>query len=83
MQQNLWQQGMDLMLFGMGTVFVFLTLLVIGTMLMSGFVSRFLAEEPELVPAPRMAGGGAQAVHSKTLAVIQAAIHAHRAKHQK
>ncbi|WP_075188110.1 OadG family protein [Teredinibacter haidensis] len=82
MQVNLWEQGVDLMLYGMGTVFVFLTLLVIGTMIMSNIVSRFFAEEPEPVLAP-VGGSQSQTVNKSTLAVIQAAIHAHRAKHQK
>ncbi|WP_045858793.1 OadG family protein [Teredinibacter purpureus] len=81
MQQNLWEQGLDLMIFGMGTVFVFLTLLVIATLLMSGFIDRFLAEEPEPLVIPT--SKSAPPVGKKTLAVIQAAVHAHRAKHQK
>ncbi|SMF07844.1 oxaloacetate decarboxylase, gamma subunit [Alteromonadaceae bacterium Bs31] len=82
MKENLWQQGLDLMLYGMGTVFVFLTLLVICTILMSTLLRRFLGEEPEPVVA-RVDTASAESVSPKTLAVIQAAIHAHRAKHQK
>ncbi len=82
MQENLWHQGVDLMLFGMGTVFVFLTLLVIGTMLMSSLVSKFFAEEPEPELVPIANGNGAAPVGKKTLAIIQAAVQAHRAKHR-
>lgn len=80
MQQSLLQQGTDLMMYGMGTVFVFLTLLVVGTIIMSTVVARYFAEEPEPVAAPK--GDGAP-VNARTLAVIQAAIQSHRAKHQK
>lgn len=42
------------MLFGMGTVFVFLTILVFATTLMSKLVNRFTTEpEPETEPSPR------------------------------
>lgn len=41
MQPTLIDQGLNLMLFGMGTVFVFLTVLVFATILMSRLVSRF------------------------------------------
>ncbi len=79
MKENLWQQGIDLMLFGMGTVFVFLTLLVIFTMIMSMLVRNFLGEEPE--PALATADSDASgSVSPKTVAIIQAAIHAHRAR---
>lgn len=68
------------MLYGMGTVFVFLTLLVICTMLMSAVVNRFLPEEAETALAGITDAG---ALSPKTIAIIQAAIHAHRAKHRK
>lgn len=79
MQDTLVQQGLDLMFTGMGTVFVFLTLLVIGTIAMSAVVSRFFHVEEVEMPAP-VAKQKAAPVSKKTLAVIQAAIHAHRAK---
>lgn len=41
MQITLLDQGLTLMLVGMGTVFVFLTLLVAGMSLMAGIVKRF------------------------------------------
>ena len=51
MQDNLIDQGFNPMLFGMGTVFVFLTVLVFATTLMSKLVSRFATPqvEPEAV----------------------------------
>ena len=71
MADNLIGQGVELMLFGMGTVVVFLTLLVFITSGMSALVARFLPPPPE--PLARTAG-----VDAKTLAVISAAIHQHR-----
>lgn len=40
-QSNIIDQGFDLLLYGMGTVFVFLTILVLATGLMSTLVNRF------------------------------------------
>lgn len=71
-------QGLELLVYGMGTVVVFLTLLVFATRLMSGAVLRYFPE-PELpVPASRdsrnTGGGQSPAV----LAAISAALHVHR-----
>lgn len=41
MNTNLTGQGLELMLVGMGTVFAFLSLLVLATVVMSYFVQRF------------------------------------------
>lgn len=81
MQSTLLQQGFDLLIFGMGTVFVFLTLLVICVNFMSMFINKIFGEEEIIVepkPAPRKAGK----VDPKVLAVIQEAIYQHRAKTQ-
>lgn len=83
MSESLMSQGASLMLFGMGTVFVFLAVLVVVTYLMSKVVVRFFPEPPEPAPAVRVpvavpATGGA--VDQGTLKVIQAAIDRHRAK---
>lgn len=45
MQETLIDQGLNLMLYGMGTVFVFLTILVFATGLMSRIVARFAVED--------------------------------------
>ncbi len=47
-EHSLMQQGVDLMFFGMGTVFVFLTLLVLSTYLMSTFINKFFPEKIKL-----------------------------------
>lgn len=44
MQETLIDQGLNLMLYGMGTVFVFLTILVFATGMMSRIVARFSSE---------------------------------------
>lgn len=65
MPDSLLAEGISLMLTGMGTVFVFLTVLVIAL----GLMSRLLGREP----APAAAGPDAE-----TVAVISAAIERHR-----
>lgn len=69
MQPTLLEQGLTLMLVGMGTVFVFLTLLVAGMSLMAVVVKRFL-------PAPIDSDAS-----DEEIAVITAAIAQHRKIH--
>ncbi|MGI9237140.1 MAG: OadG family protein [Woeseiaceae bacterium] len=69
MQPTLLEQGLTLMLVGMGTVFVFLTLLVAGMSLMALIVQRFL-------PATVDAG-----VSDEEIAVITVAVAQHRKLH--
>ncbi|MEM7359575.1 MAG: OadG family protein [Pseudomonadota bacterium] len=45
MNSTLIDQGLNLMLYGMSTVFVFLTILVFATLFMSRVVNRFSSEE--------------------------------------
>jgi oxaloacetate decarboxylase gamma subunit len=71
---NLIGKGVELMLFGMGTVVVFLSLLVVVTSAMSALVRRFAPAE-EIIPAPAPREKPADDV---LLAVITAAIHQHR-----
>ena len=68
MDPSLLNQGLELMLVGMGTVFVFLTLLVIAMSVMGGIVRRV---------SPRAADGPSD----DEVAAITAAILAHRNKH--
>ena len=68
MQDDLIDQGLTLMLAGMGTVFVFLTALVITMTLMSRIVMRL---HPGEVPA---------GITDDEVAAISAAITAHRRK---
>ncbi len=77
MQDTLMQQGIDLMLFGMGSVCVFLTLLVIATGIMSSVIGRFF---PEAVAplVPSRASAQSSVNDPKLVAIIQAAIDKHR-----
>ncbi|MEZ0123668.1 MAG: OadG family protein [Candidatus Reddybacter sp.] len=78
MEVDLFQQGIDLMLFGMGTVFAFLILLVGALTLMSWVITRFF---PEPVPPPvAVQMAPVTAVEPRIQAVIQAAIDKHRGK---
>ena len=65
------------MLLGMGTVFVFLTLLVIVTSIMSSLVQKYGPVQPAV---PKRPGAAGQLDEATLLAVISAAIHAHRSK---
>lgn len=65
-------QGIELMLAGMGTVFVFLTLLVVATTLMSRLVQRFapdVAGHAAGVRLPRPNSDEAEVVAAITVAV--------------
>lgn len=81
MQQTLMQQGVELMLYGMGTVFVFLALLVLATTALSKLTPYFIKAEaviPAAIPAaavPARAGNDPQLV-----AVITAAVHRYRSR---
>jgi len=68
MEQNLLNQGVTLMIVGMGTVFVFLTALVIAMSLMAAIVKRI---------RPAAAVGG---ITDEEIAAIGAAIRQHRRK---
>ena len=65
------QQGVELMVAGMGTVFVFLTCLVFATSAMSVLIQRF---SPESEPDK-------SAITDEEVAAISAAIRQHRRKH--
>jgi oxaloacetate decarboxylase gamma subunit len=80
MQQTIMEQGFDLMIFGMGAVFVFLTLLVFLTRLMSWFVNRYIPEPEQPIPVEPVKPASSNIVDPKVLAVIQDAIRQHRAK---
>lgn len=69
-------QGLELMLAGMGTVFVFLTLLVAATTLMSALVQRFAPDVPGHTAAVRLPRAGAN--EAEVVAAITVAIAAFR-----
>ncbi|MCO1336357.1 OadG family protein [Microbulbifer sp. OS29] len=75
MQETLLQQGLDITLFGMGIVFTFLLLLVIGTSIMSRIITRHFPEvEPASHSPSHKVGNDSARLH----AVIKAAIEQHR-----
>ncbi len=72
MDTDLLRQGLELMLVGMGTVFVFLSLLVLSTLGMSRLVMRW---QPPAEVAPGAADSAA------VVAAMTAAVIHHRARH--
>lgn len=80
---DLMEEGVELMLLGMGSVFIFLILLVILTTLMSKVIGRYFPE-PIAAPAGQKAAakpaGKAGEVDEQTIAIISAAIRQHRAR---
>lgn len=74
---ELLSEGINLMLLGMGTVFVFLTLLVFVTTFMSFLVGKYA---PVQEPAKSVQQSVTALNDQTLLAVISAAIHAHREK---
>ena len=74
---SLLSDGFTLMWIGMGTVFVFLIVLVAATQIMSALINRFY---PEKVFIPEDMNS-VQAMDDETLAVIKEAIRAHRIHH--
>ena len=71
------------MLYGMGTVVVFLALLVVATMAMSVFVTRYFPEPQASASADsarRASAAAAATEQGEIVAAITAAIHQHRSK---
>lgn len=78
---DLVMEGVELMFMGLGTVFVFLIMLVGLINLMSFIINRFFPDAAPTVAAPKRAVvANAQPVDSETLAVIGAAVSQHRAR---
>ncbi len=70
------QQGFALMGYGMGVVFVFLTLLVFSTTLMSHLINRYFPVPEPVIPArpSRTAPVSPAAQDQQLVAVLSAAI---------
>lgn len=83
MQGDIIAQGWELMLYGMGTVVLFLALLVIATTLMSRFVGRYFPEpdleHPAAAALQKLRARAAPADDPALVAVISAAVHRYRA----
>lgn len=80
MQSVLIEQGLSLMLYGMGVVFTFLTLLIFATTGMSKVVQRWFPEKEEPIAPTRKKPGSTGTVSPLTLKIIQAAIEQHRSR---
>ena len=81
MTDNFVAQGMELMLYGMGTVVVFLALLVVVTTVMSGVVGRYFPEPTAPAPSPASRGrtpAASREPDGELVAAITAAIRQHR-----
>ena len=70
-------QGFDLLLYGMGTVFTFLTLLVGITSAMSALVNRIAPDQAEVTAS---AAVQAATVEPRLSKIIQAGIDQHRGR---
>jgi oxaloacetate decarboxylase gamma subunit len=79
MEVTLISQGFDLMLFGMGTVFGFLTLLVGVTHLMSSSVNRIVSPAKGGVELNKSASA-AVSMDPELVSAIQLAIDKHRGR---
>jgi len=80
MQGDIIQQGMDLMLFGMGAVFIFLALLVAATTAMSHTVQRLIPASADAPMSPPQAIVSTAVNDPKLVAIIEDAVRQHRAK---
>ncbi len=78
-KSTLFEQGIDMMLYGMGSVFVFLLALVLAITLMSRFIARFFPE-PEPEPGLQANVQAAAPVAPLTVKIIQAAMDQHRSR---
>lgn len=80
MSSSLIDQGLNLMMFGMGTVFVFLTILIFATTGMSKVITRYFPEKAIVAKPARKKSAALNAgtIAPATLKVIQAAIEQHR-----
>ncbi|WP_372831983.1 OadG family protein [Pontibacterium sp.] len=77
--ENIVSEGINLMIFGMGFVVVFLTLLVFATTAMSKLVAKIAPEQPQPKPVKAKAAPAAAAGNNDELiAVMTAVVHKYR-----
>jgi len=79
---TLLEDGLGLMVLGMGFVFLFLVILIVATSYMSSFLNKHFPEAEPVIQAKKFAtpAPAAGSVDATLTAVITAAIHQHRAK---
>lgn len=80
METTLIDQGLSLMLFGMGTVFVFLAVLVFATTTMSAIVNKLASEDSSDNTSETDEPPTGSQYSSQLVDVIEKAIATHRAK---
>lgn len=75
-------EGVEIMLFGIGFVFLFLVLLVGAIRVMSRLIELFAPPAPHVMTPPSVVSAkpASQEPDANTLAAIQRAIHQHRAR---
>ncbi|MGR8941642.1 MAG: OadG family protein [Gammaproteobacteria bacterium] len=73
---ELMSSGVELMIVGMGIVYLFLALLVVAINTMSALVQRFFPEEPKSEKLVKIEADKA------TVAAITAAVHQYRSKNK-
>ncbi len=73
-------EGVKLMVLGMGTVFVFLMLLVVAMTGMSRLARILGSEETPVIPAAQTPMGSASQEDKELVAVISAAVRHYRAR---
>lgn len=73
--------GVELMLIGMGIVFLFLAMLVIAINLMSALVQRFFPEPPVTPVTLPMPTANTGNMDKNIVAAISVAVHQYRNKH--
>jgi oxaloacetate decarboxylase gamma subunit len=78
MHPSLIYQGFELMLYGMGTVIVFLTLLIVCMTLMSWVIQRWFPVTRMPEAKPLRSPAHTTVVPARTIQIIQAAIDQHR-----
>jgi len=76
---ELMSKGIELMLAGMGIVFLFLAMLVLAINMMSALIQRFFPEAPNLAGTVTTLSSG---IDKNIIAAITAAVHQHRSKHK-
>jgi oxaloacetate decarboxylase gamma subunit len=71
--------GIELMIVGMGIVFLFLIMLVVAINIMSALVQRYFPDGPAIATAASVNSGG---IDKSLVAAITAAVHHYRSKHK-
>ena len=80
---ELMSNAIDLMVVGMGFVFVFLVILVVVTTIMSKLVMKFAPPPEPVAPAASNSNAGNASNDAQLLAVLSAAVAKYRSDHKK